>query len=145
MRHHLAVAVIAALIPATGHAEPPLAHPAPAAALAPVAAVPRSPALAATFEILSPLGGAGCLYRRRYALGALVMAASLISGGMMIHGLAHLKPATGDTRGDGDEVSLNAVAYGVSRFIGLVGAARPDDAPAPRSATSTGLAHVFSF
>jgi hypothetical protein len=141
MRHGPLIALVAALVPTAAHAEPPLAQPAPEAAFAPAPAPPRSVALAATFELLSPIGGAGCLYRRRYAVGALVMAASLISGGLMIHGLAH--PATKTDRSNGDEVSLNAVAFGVSRFVGLVSVARPDDPPAPRP--STGLAHVLAF
>src|SRR5438045_743055 len=119
MRCPCRLALFAILLPATARAEPiataPLAEPPSlqsSLSMKPGAvqsAGLRGPVLAATFEILSPIGGAGCFYRQSYLIGALVTASSLISGGLMLHGVAH---------GNGDELSLNAVAYGVSRLIG---------------------------
>jgi hypothetical protein len=112
MRSPCLLAALAVMLPAVAHAEP----------AAPLASRP-SPALATTFELLSPVGGAGCFYRHRWLAGALVTAGSLIGGGLMIHGLV---------KGDRDETSVNAVAYGVARLIGVVAAVRagqPADRP----------------
>ncbi len=99
---------------------------------------PRSRALALTIEILSPLGGPGSFYARRYVRGSLVVAGSLLSGGMMLYALRH---------GDRDAAIVNAVAYGAMRGIGIASAAAPiASAAAPTaSARTLGLWHRFSF
>lgn len=115
MRHFLILASLM-LISVPARAEPP--------------APPRSTALAVTAEIVSPLGGAGCFYQRRYLLGAVVAAGSFIAGGLMIYALQHK---------DRDPTIVNAVAYGVMRGIGIAGAAAPDTRP------PIGLAYGFTF
>lgn len=134
MRHLVPLALLV-LIPATAHAEPPLASP-PSAQVAPVEL--RRVALGVTLEVLSPVGGAGCFYRRRWLVGALVTAGSLIGGGLMLHGLV---------RGNSDEVGLNAFAYGVSRLVGIVATARPDPLPLPPAprAPVVGFSYGASF
>jgi hypothetical protein len=121
----------------------PLAPPPSPAPLA-----PRSRAVAVSVEVLSPVGGAGCFYRRLYLPGTLVTAGSLIAGGSLFYALA-----TGNREG----TIINAVAYGVTRLIGIVAAARPQAPipsatppspepalPSPR-APSVGLSYALSF
>jgi hypothetical protein len=127
-------------------ADEPAKVTAPTASPPPLA--PRSRGLAVTFEVVSPVGGAGCFYRRLYLPGTLVMAGSAISGGLLAYSLA---------TNNRDGAIISAVAYGVARLIGIVAAARPDEPaprtpdPSPRSdlpampARSVGLAHAWSF
>ena len=143
----------ALLVPALLLARPAQAEtPAPAALAAPPA--PRSTAVAVTLEVVSPLGAVGCFYRRRYLPGALVTASALITGGSLIYALA---------TNNRDASILNAVAYGVTRLIGIAAASRPDSPhlaapapaptpnPAPRAATpalsarTIGLSYVLAF
>ncbi len=113
---------------------------------------------AISMEVLSPVGGAGCFYRRRYVAGAIVVAGSLISGGTLIYATA---------QHDKDPIIINAVAFAVMRVIGIAAAARPDELPAlppvvpaslpadptsPRAAAlpsvpsrMIGLSHAFAF
>jgi len=117
LAHVLTLSAAMLLAPPTARAQS-----APVATPVAMEVAPRSTALAVALEVVSPLGGAGCFYRRRYWVGALVTAAAAITGGTMLHGLTH---------NNGDEVSLNAVGYGISRLVGVVMAARPDPPPAP--------------
>ena len=167
---------------ASAHAEPPATRTAPSATLRglppipePVRAVAPPPPeaqhatpnrrdLAIAFELLSPGGGAGCFYRRRNVAGALVIVGSLLSGGLMLNAVQ---------RDDIDATVVGAVAYGLMRTLGLVGAAldegplrspfarAPDTAPpaalgsisalgspsiaAPLTAKTLGFSYGFSF
>lgn len=101
---------------------------------------PRSAGVAVALEIVSPIGGAGCFYRRRPLPGALVVVGTLISGGLLAHALAH---------SDRDGAIVDAVAYGVMRSIGIVAAAQPDAPPRPKAFSPAppayGLSYRFSF
>lgn len=137
MRRLALLALLPLLLPSAARAEPP---------------PPRSTGVAVALEIVSPVGGAGCFYRRRPLPGALVVAGTLISGGMLAHALAH---------SDRDATIVDAVAYGVMRTIGIVAAAQPDAPPRPAAlfpdptphhgappalaAPAFGLSYRFSF
>lgn len=77
---------------------------------------PESAAIAIALEVLSPLGGPGCIYRRRPLPFAIVTAGSLLSGGMLLYALH---------QGDRDATIINAIAYGVMRALGVAAAAQP--------------------
>jgi hypothetical protein len=98
---------------------------------------------------VTPLGGAGCFYRRRILTGSVVAVASFLAGSTMLVGLH---------QGDKDASILGAVSYGAARLAGLFGAVWPDTpnarwgAPAPSAlppsmppAKMVGLAHTFTF
>jgi len=146
-------AALVAVSPATSRADE-----APKVATTPPPEAPeRSVALAVTIEVLSPVGGAGCIYRRSYVPGAIVMLGSLITGSTLIYAA---------TTHDKDGAILNAVGYTLLRTLGIVGAARglpspiegePTGMPQPPSpspregawlpapAKTFGLAHAFVF
>jgi hypothetical protein len=140
------VLVLGSTSPSLARADEPAKVTAPTAPPPPLA--PRSRGLAVTFEVVSPVGGAGCFYRRSYLPGALVMVGSAISGGSLAYALA---------TSNRDGAIINAVAYGVARLIGIVAAARPEPAPVPAApppdpgplpstpARSVGLTHAFTF
>jgi len=103
---------------------------------------PRSVPLAVTLEVLSPLGGPGCFYRRREVAGVLVVAGSLIAGGLLLYAVHHADP---------DATIINAVAYGTMRSLGVAAAAAtwpdpPQRASAlPVTTRALGLGYGFSF
>ena len=78
-----------------------------------VPAKPGERALATVVEILSPFGGAGCFYRHRYLTGVVVIAGSLIGGGLLLDAVH---------RQDPDVTVIGAVSYGVARALGVAAA-----------------------
>jgi len=96
---------------------------------------PRSLAVAIPIEVLSPVGAAGCFYRRRYVSGAIVALGSLFTGGTFIYAVATQ---------DRDGAILNAVGYGLLRVLGVVEAARADGAT-PAAPTSAPVEPRASF
>jgi hypothetical protein len=122
--------------PAVTSASPPSAPPAPPA---PPALRPTSTALAVTLEMLSPVGGAGAFYRGRPVEGALVVAGSLVAGGLLLYAALN---------GDRDATIVGAVAFATMRGVGIAAAAPTpvSSVPAaPRAARPVGLSYALSF
>jgi hypothetical protein len=105
---------------------------------------PRSAAIAITLEAVSPIGAVGCFYRRRWLPGALVTLGTVLTGSMFSYGIATQNR---------DATIINAVAYGVTRAIGIAAAARPDTVitptppadPAPRAPSAFAPARTLAF